>query len=238
MHGAVLQNTKYIEFANDNTVEVMAMQRFQEGVDAGDRKAATYKAKNAKGEEVEYLVEFPNLTLAELLALNSSPAGQYNDTGGIPYTAFVNPHTLKKMRGFSGGQSAKKVMETVEEMKKELWAEYGPGLKRSDIQKWQSEGDKLLEKMAKGGAAKALAGAKGLKAKADKIGEKMAPRYEAWLAECLAKAGAELDEAEGLIQEGKINPAKKILGPLSRGLKGTDLEERCNELVEQTKAEK
>ncbi|MHC4732446.1 MAG: hypothetical protein ACYS6Z_17900, partial [Planctomycetota bacterium] len=70
MHGSVLQNKKYIKFASENTVEVMALSRLQEGIQKKDRKAATYKAKDG----TVYLVQFPNLTVADIGKLRSSKA--------------------------------------------------------------------------------------------------------------------------------------------------------------------
>ena len=53
MHGSVLQNDKYIEFADENTVEVIELQRLQEGIDEKDRKAETYKAEDGREQAEE-----------------------------------------------------------------------------------------------------------------------------------------------------------------------------------------
>ncbi|MFH0944691.1 MAG: hypothetical protein V2A76_05790 [Planctomycetota bacterium] len=92
MHSAVLQNKKYIKFADEGTVEVISLGGLEKGVEKGDKKAATYTQK-VNGEDVEFLVEFPNLTVEEMVALNRSKASSYNDTGKIPFTALIDPFT-------------------------------------------------------------------------------------------------------------------------------------------------
>ena len=69
MHRSVMQNKKYIKFADKNTVEVIAIGGATAAVKSGHKKAGTYKAKNAAGEEVEYLLEFPGMTAAGLSIL-------------------------------------------------------------------------------------------------------------------------------------------------------------------------
>ncbi|MCB9834026.1 MAG: hypothetical protein H6807_16315 [Planctomycetes bacterium] len=133
MHSAVLQNKKYIKFAEDNTVEVLSLSRLEEGIEKGDQKAAKYKTKDAEGKEVEYMVSWPNLSLEMIQAINQSKAGQFNKTGKIPYTSIVNPHTQEEMAQLLGGRSAKQLMESVEEARKKLEEEHGKGLARQVI---------------------------------------------------------------------------------------------------------
>jgi hypothetical protein len=104
MHSALMCNKKYIEFANENTVEVISLDRLQEGIEKKDRKAETYEAK-VDGQTVKYMVEFPGLTVEDMLALASSKAASYNKTGKIPYTAVVDPWTLTAQE-LNGGQGA------------------------------------------------------------------------------------------------------------------------------------
>ena len=42
MHSSVLQNDKYIEFMNDNGVDVIALGRLDEGISKNDPKAAEF----------------------------------------------------------------------------------------------------------------------------------------------------------------------------------------------------
>jgi hypothetical protein len=237
MHSSVLQNKKYIEFADESTVEVMALQRLDEGISKNDPKAATYDAKDENGNPVKYLLEFPNLTVEEVLALNSSPAGQYNDTGRIPYTCIVDPYTLKKMQCFGGGQSAKTIMEAALAAKTKLEAEHGASTNRKTLKAVQAEAKEVRETLAKDGAAKAFGAFAKLEKLVAKEGDNMKQRAEEVRTVLMEAAGAELDKAEELIGGGNLDEAKKLLTPLARVLKKTDLELRVNELLEKTKGE-
>lgn len=238
MHSAVLQNKKYIEFSADNTVEVLALSRLDEGIKEESPKAATYDAKDEDGNDVKYLVEFPNLTADEVMKLNSSKAGSYNDTGKIPYTCIVNPHTEEKMFNWSGGQSSKSIMEEVEIQKKALNDKYGPSVKRSDLEKFAEDAKDTRAILAEKGVTKALPELAKLLKKWEGQGKVFDERSKVLQDEVMAKAGEELDAAEKLIDEGDLSAAKKALGPLARALKKTDLEERANTLLDRTKAEK
>ena len=82
----MLQNDKYIEFADDNSVEILALGSIQDGIDKKDKRADTYDAKDAKdtqGGVIKYMKEFAGATSEQLLALDSSPASGYNKTGHI-----------------------------------------------------------------------------------------------------------------------------------------------------------
>ncbi|MCA9321683.1 MAG: hypothetical protein KDB53_13160, partial [Planctomycetes bacterium] len=87
----MMQNKKYIQFAEENTVEVIALQRLEEAVEKGDSKAEKYTKTGPDGQETEYMVNWPSLTYDQMIAFNRTKAGQYNKTGKIPYTAIVNP---------------------------------------------------------------------------------------------------------------------------------------------------
>ena len=235
MHGSVMQNEKYIKFAEDNTVEVMSYQNLDKGIQAGDRKAETYDAKDKDGKPVKYLKEFPNLTVAELNAFSKTKAGQYNQTGKIPYTAIINPHTLEQMQGLSGGRSAKSIMELVLEHKETLNKKHGASLKRSVLRKFDEESVKLNAVLEKSGAAKAFTALKKVDKKFSKEGRVMAEKVGKLRETVMTTAEAELDKAEELIDEGDVKRAKKILTPLSRALKGSALAERATSLLAKTK---
>ena len=235
MHGAVLQNDDYIEFAEENTVEVMSLGRLDEGVQKEDRKAAQYDAEDENGNPVKYMVEFPNLTLEEMYALNRSKAGTYNQTGKIPYTAIVDPHTEEQMQGLSGGQSAKKLMELVEAHKKTLEEKHGPSLSRKDVKAVEECKKECNELLAEKGAGKALAQLKKDSKKLVKKGERIEAMVLEFEKELMGKAAEELDEADGLIEAGEISDAKKILSSLKSALRKTDLEARVDELYQKIK---
>jgi len=233
VHGSVLQGKKYIKFASENTVEVIALGRLDEGIKKNDRKAATYKAKDG----TEYLVEFPNLTVADIKKLRSSKAGSYNNTGKIPYTAVVNPHTLEEMENLKGGYSGKTLMGIVTTHKKALSKEYGKSLSRKVLTKVRKQERDIQTELEKEAYSKALAATgkleKSVAKQPDALKEMVGKIKEGVLAAC----GKKLDSLEALIGRGAKAEAAKELGPLARALKGTSLEERAGELLAQAKAE-
>lgn len=236
MHGSVLQKDDYIDFADANTVEVMALGRLDEGIKKEDKRAATYDTVDAEGKPVKYLVEWPNLTVEEIYGMRSSPAGQYNKTGKIPYTAIVDPYTLKEMKSMPGSSTAGKLVEAVEEMKAKLNAEHGPSLSRKDIravEAVQAECDELIEKK---GVGKALALLKKKAKKLNKKGERIAAMVTEYHGVLMEKADEELDKANDLIDEDEMSAAKKILGSLKSVVKKTPLEARVKELYAKIKA--
>ena len=149
MLGSVLQNKKYMKFASERTVEVIAVSALDSGISKGDARAGTYKAKDENGKEVEYLVSWPGLTIADMKKLSRSKAPGYNDTRGIPYVAIVNPHTLEKFAGWNGGSSGK-IMDAVDEAQKALKKEYGKPVSRKDLMKVRKEENKV-RKLLKAG---------------------------------------------------------------------------------------
>jgi hypothetical protein len=231
----VLQNEKYLAFAEDNTVEVIALQRLDEGISKGDRKAETYDAKDENGNPVKYLKEFAGMTVEHVNALNSSPAGQYNKTGKIPYVGIVDPYTLKEMKSMPGGAAAGGLMDAVAECKAQLNKEHGPSMKRSSLRRFKANVKSIDEQIGKG-AAKALADLKKLKESIAK--EPQALKDEAGKLEekILEAAKADLDKADGLITSGDLKGATAIL----KGYKGlfekdSELDKRLKELMEKTK---
>jgi hypothetical protein len=235
MHSSVLQNDKYIEFANENTVEVIALSRLQEGVDKKDPKAEQYDAKDENGNPVKYMKEFPGLTLADMLALDGSPAGQYNKTGRIPYTAIVDPHSLAEIRALPGGQSAKGLSEAITEAKAKLNKERGPSLKRSSLEKVRVGVRDVEGVLQKAGVAKAFEAYRKLEQSLAKEPDPIKAKAKEVEAKLLDAAKTQLDDAEAKIVAGDAKGAKTLLTPLAKALKGTDLEARAAELLERTK---
>ena len=231
----MLQNEKYIEFANDNTVEVIAMSRLQEGIDKKDRKAETYDAKDEKGNPVKYLKEFAGMTVEQILGLDSSPAGQYNKTGKIPYVAIVDPFTLQEIKKQPGGFAAGGLMDAVIEAKAKLNKEHGPSVKRSSLKKFEAGAKAVEATLEKGGAAKALADFAKLEASVAKEPEALQLKAKALKEKLVEASVADLDKAEALIGSGDLKGATSILKPLVSGLKGTDHEARVKELLEKAK---
>jgi len=224
MHGAVLQNRKYIRFSGENTVEVISLSRLKEGVEAGDRKAATYKER---GCDVEYMVEFPGLTVDDMYALASSQAASYNQSGRIPYRAIVDPYTLKEMQAFPGSTSAKSLMGAIAEHKAALEKEHGKGVSRKVLRNVQDASRAVLDELEKGDLVAALDANR-------KLGDLVARQPEAVqkLADearerVLQRAGEKLDA----LAAADAAEAARELRPLVRALEDTDLAERAADLL-------
>ena len=156
MHSAVMQNKKYVEFAKQNTVEVLVLQRLDEAVQKKDPKAVAYKAKGPDGQEAVYMLHWPNLTLDEIVAFNRTKAASFNDTGGIPHTSIVDPHTLTAIKSFTGGQSAKTIMEVCAEARKKLVKEHGKGIARKELERFDMAEQETSALVAKKEYAQAI----------------------------------------------------------------------------------
>jgi hypothetical protein len=237
MHAAVLHNDKYIEYAADNTVEVIAEQDLQKGIDEGkDRRADMYDAKDENGKPVKYMMEWPGLTLEQMLALHASPASSYNHTGGIPYTSIIDPYTLKELKGISGGgHSAKEVMGEIDVAKAQLVKDHGASVKRSVLRKYEAGAKAVDESIAKS-ASKAMADFVKLEASIAKEPESLKAKAKELETKVLDAVKADLDKAEGLVGSGDAKGATSILKPYAGLLKGTDLDARLKELTDKVKA--
>ncbi len=233
----MLQNEKYIEFAEDNTVEVLCLQEVDKGMKDASQKAksGTYEAKDETGKTVTYLKEYAGMSVEHLNTLNSSPAGQYNDSGFNPYIAIVDPHTLKKMKGLTKGSAAGGLMDAVAEAKATLNKEHGPSMKRSTLLKFQAGVKAVEESLTKGGSAKALGEYRKLEASIAKEPQALKDEAKKLEEKLLDAAKSDLDKADGFIAAGDMKAASALLKPFASLLKGTDLEARLKELLEKTK---
>ena len=238
MHSSVLQNKKYIKFADANTVEVMALSSLERGIEAGDRKAATYKAKNEQGEEVEYMIEFPGLTVDDMQSLRGSPARKYNQSGKIPYTALVDPHTLEQGRHWVGGQSAGAIMDAVKDMRKKLDKEHGKALNRKDLVALKKGGQEVFAFVDDGDFSKAMSTLKALDKKYGSIqNETLMGRMSAVRAHVMEAAAEVVNSLEKEANFGNQKKAKSKLKKLARAFKGTELGDRTNEILASLEAE-
>jgi hypothetical protein len=232
----VLQNEKYIAFADDNTVEVIALSRLDEALkDPKDRKTETYDAKDEAGNPVKYMKEYAGMTSDQLLTLNSSPAGQYNKTGHIPYVSIVDPYTLAEVKSMPGGAAAGGLMDAVKEAKDKLNKDHGPSVRRTVMWKVEAEGKTISADLKKDGVAKALPEFQKLEASVAKEHDAIKAKVKEIGDAIIDAAKAQLDSAEGKIAAGDVKGAKSILSPLSSALKGTELEARVKELLDKTK---
>jgi hypothetical protein len=231
----VLQNKKYISFAEDNTVEVLNLQDLDKGMEKKDKRAGTYKAKGADGTESEYLLEWPGLTVEDVENMRQTKANTYNKTNGIPYTSIIDPFTLDEMEKISGAYAAAELMDIVTAKKKELEKAHGKGTSRRTLAKFKETDAAIKKSLADGNLAKAVTDSLALQKKVSKDGEAIVEMAKKTGVEVLEAAGKQLDEIEAMIGRGEKPEAAKQLGPLSRALKGTDLEARALALIEQTK---
>lgn len=231
MHSAVMQNADYIKFASQNTVEVLALGRLDEGVQKQDKKAATYKGVR-DGQEVDLMVEWPNLTFEEIIALNQSPAGQFNKTGGIPYTSIVNPHDQTEMWSHSGGTGASAIEEAATAAKKKLEKQYGKGIARKELKAFSEAESQATKLTADGEFAKAIAAIDAFKSKRDAWPQDLQVRYDADRQAVIDAAQKRLDEIE---EAGASDPvaAKRDLDRLMLKLAKTGLEARAKELAQE-----
>lgn len=144
MHRAVLHSAKYIKYARENAVEVITMEE----IDVAERKKSkdirTYKTKDAYGDEVEYLAEFPGITMEELkrISADNAPPIEYMQGGKIPYHGFVDPHTMKEMESVRGKRSVAQMIALIEKHKKTLKEKHGAGIERKH---WREAGKREIE---------------------------------------------------------------------------------------------
>jgi len=230
MHRSVLQNKGYIRFASENTVEVISMEELDRAVEE-EKYLETYTVKDPYGDEVQYLVRFPGLTVEQLRALSNGPALEYMEGGKIPYTAIVDPHTEKQMEGVRGQIAGGDLMDLVKKHRKALDAKYGKGIDRG---LWNRIAEGAVQadlKLGDGRIAEAMGLWQHLAALTVRQPEVLQRKVEAVRETVLKTAAARLDalEAEGA---GKAS-VRKELKELARALRDTDLEARAATLASQ-----
>ncbi len=228
MHSSVMCNDKYIEFANENTVEVICLSRLDEAIEKQEAKAATYKAKE-NGVEVEYLVEFPGLTKEQMFALNRSKGATYNNTGGIPYTCVVNPYTLEQMLFWSGGQSSKTLIDEITPIVEQFRKEHQVTLRRKDLRKYEEIEAEALTEASEGDFAKALKTFEKATKKTAGWPEDLLNRVNATRESIVKSATEAVDSIEAIV-ESDAKEARKQLARVKSKLKGTGLEARAVEI--------
>lgn len=232
MHQSVMCDSTYIQFAYENDVEVLALDRLDEGVTKKEARAATYDAKEA-GKPVKYLLEFPGLTVDEVQALRTSKASSYNKSGGLPYTAIIDPFTEEEVKSWKGGGiAATEIMTAVTEARKALNKAHGKSKPRPELKAIGDAETASSDKVKVGDFAAALDVLSAATKKADKDG------WPAHLRERIAKARdaaiSTATEALDKIEAAKADDAvkaKKDLGALFLRLRGTGLEARAKEML-------
>ena len=229
MHSAVMCNKKYIEFANDNTVEVISLDRLEEGVEKKDKRAETYDVKE-DGKVVKYLCEFPGMTVEAMVAMKSSKAGSFNNTGKIPYTCIVDPWTESELKNWSGPTAVGAIQDAVTEARKTLVKDHGKGASRKDVRALADAEKDATAKADKGDYAAAIDALAKVAPKAEKWSDALKDRLKAAKQKVVDGAQAALDK----IAETKATDAekaKKELASLAGKLRGTGLEEKAKTLL-------
>jgi hypothetical protein len=207
----VLQNAQYYKFANENAVDVLAMEEMDRAEQEKNPLAETVRAKDEYGDEQEYLVEFAGLTREQLRELStSSGALQYLHGTRIPFTAIVDPHTGEEMFAWTGVKTAKEYVAIIAEQGKALVAKHGKGVDRAlwnELRRGEVKLDRLL---GDGKVAEACRVFAKLAARAERPPEAVETRLEAMRAMlereakkalAAAKPGRELEELTRALEE-------------------------------------
>ncbi|MHC4931229.1 MAG: hypothetical protein ACYTGV_03455 [Planctomycetota bacterium] len=231
MHRSVLKNPEYGKFATRHTVEVITMEELDIAVAKESRNVRTYKGKDPWGEEQDYLVEFPGLTLDDLRDLSNSDALNYMQGNRIPYTAIVDPHNLAEMEGLRGVKTVKDLTEAITRHRKALLVQYGKGIERK---LWKGIERGLVEidtHLGKGEIAEAMKLYRRMEAEVTRTPEVLKRKVRLALEVILDDAGLRLDAIERAMVEGKIKSAKAELTELKRALEKTPLAARVDALL-------
>ena len=213
------------------------MGKIDKALAAQAKNFQLYDAKDENGSTVQRVVGWPSLTIDQMQKLNRSKAGRYNNTGKIPYTAIINPHTLAEMSNIKGSYGMGQLTEAVEVAKKALNKEYGQSVSRKSIAKFRKDEKKIRADADKGNLPKAINATNALvkkNAKKPKVIQELGTKL---LDDLLTAAQKQLDEAEALIGRGDKKGALKTLNKLARPLKGTAHEARVTDLLAKAKAE-
>ena len=233
MHRAVLHDKSYIKFASEHAVEVITMEEISRAVAEGPHMVRTYKTEDAYGDEVEYLSEFPGVTLEQLITISSdhAPAIEYMEGGRIPYHAILDPHEMTVLESLQGKRGPKEMMKIISRHEKTLKEKYGPGISRRlwrEVGKAEIASDGRLAERDVAGAMKLYRATSKL---APKPPERVRIRLEAIEETILEDANKQLNEAAALMSRDSKKEARTILTKLAPALKGTPLDARVKELL-------
>lgn len=199
--------------------------------------AATYKAKDPYGDEVECFGCCPGVTIAQMLALHEGKPLDYMKGPLMPYTAIVDPHTLADLGGIERGQatSAAAFIDVISGHAKALEEKHGKGV---DSKLWeyvaetQVKVDLLLgeEKLEK-----AFALLEEMEKKTAREHETVKRKVGATREAVLSDAAARLDALEKRIEGGLGGEARAEASQLAKLLKGTNLADRASAIEARTK---
>jgi hypothetical protein len=219
VHRAVLDNQAYIRFSRRSCVEVMAMQDIDRALREKPKRAETFEAKDAYGDEIECFVHFPGVTVEQMKALIEGPA---------------LPHTLQTMGGVKRGEpyTAKHFIAAIAPHVEALEKQYGKGIERKvwdGVRRRQVEIDLLL---AENGIAEAM----GVYREMARLAGARPPdavkrRLSSSLDVILGDAKQRLDELAARVAKGEGPKVQRELGALAKALAETKLAERAAALL-------
>ena len=232
------------------------MQDIDRALAEGAKRAATYKTKDAYGDEIECFVNFPGVTVDQMKTLANGRALDYMEGPLMPYTAVIDPHTLKDLIGLRRGEAptAAAYIAAISKHVEALKAKYGPGIDRA-LWDFVAEGQVKVDLLL--GAEKlveALALYRELDRRSARQPDVLRRKIEATREVVMEDAAARLDRLEARLGEGRTNKTGKAnqtnrtsktnkanktsktdkvhreLDRLAKALKGTALEKRVEAL--------
>jgi len=234
VHQAVFHNKGYIKFSRANCVEVMAMQDIPRALAEKPARAATYKAKDPYGDEIECFVNFPGVTVGQMKDLIEGEALNYMEGPLMPYMGVVDPHSLKTIGRVKRGEpyTAKHFIAAIEPAVKALEKKHGKGVDRKvwrGVKERQVRVDILLggEKIDK--AMDVLREMR--KLTGDRPADVLQRRLDATRDVILEDAAARLDSLEAMLGKGEAKKTRSELTGLAQALKDTKLAERAGKLL-------
>jgi len=232
MHRAVLHSAKYIKYARENAVEVITMEEIDVAERKNSKDIRTYKTKDAYGDEVWYLAEFPGITMDDLkrISADSAPPIEYMQGGKIPYHGFVDPHTMKEMQSVRGKRSVAQMIALIEKHKKTLKEKHGAGIERKH---WREAGKREIEidlALAKPDFLAALKAHTAMALLVKRPAEALKTRIESAFEVIEADLAKHLDAVEAL-EGAERKKAVAALKKLLPHLKDTKLEKRAKTIA-------
>jgi len=234
VHRAVFDNKAYIEFSRKSCVEVMAMQDIERALAEKPKRAATYRTKDAYGDEIECFVKFPGVTIDQLRRLIEGPALEYMQGPLMPYMGVVDPHTLETIGGVKRGEpyTASHFIAAIKPHVEALQEKYGTGVTRKA---WDGVRDGVVKvDVALGRNAISLAMAvyrEMVKLAGARPPDALQRRLDSTRGVILGDAATRLDAIEARIAKGEGAKVKSELARLAKALAETKLEKRAAALL-------
>ena len=236
MHRSVLENGSYAKFAAAHTVEMLVTEEMDRALAAKNPLIKTYKTKDPYGDAVDYLVHFPGVTIDQLRSLSNSAAINYIAAAKkIPYTAIVDPHTLKEMEAFTGVYRPDDLIQKVKKQAKVLVDKHGKGVPRkvwNNITKSEIQIDMLLGQTK---IVDAMGVYTALARRTFSQPKIILNRVSSAMDTILDDAEKRLQAIEKEAAAGRKNRHKREAGQLARALKDTPLAAKANALVKRLK---